>query len=120
MNHQPRGLVQHQHVLVFIYYIQRDIFRHDRIVRRLSVYQNLNHVQRLDFVVGRHRLAVSPHMCGIRCLLDAVARRTACVVHQKLIHAQRSLPAVRHNPESLKQLFLLLVLCIFQFLSHNL
>ena len=59
-------------------------------------------------------------MSGIRRLLNPVARRTARVVHQKLVHAQRSLPAVRHNPESLKQLFLLLVLCIFQFLSHNL
>ena len=113
VDHQSCGFVDYEQIGVFIYDLQRDILRRDGIVMGLMIQQHLNDIARFDAVIGRHRLAVHPHITGIRSGLDAVAAGVGHMLREIFVNPLLALPLVDLAAPALKDLLLLYVKFLF-------
>ena len=102
VQHQARGLVNNQHILILIDHLERNVLWLNSKVYRLVVEHDLYEVKRLDFVVARHGLLVHKDISRLCSLLDTVTARTRHVLAQVLIHADGCLPPVHCATISLK------------------
>ena len=109
MNDQAGRFVNHQQVVVFIDDVQRNVFGFDLHAAALVGHHKGDHIARPDLVVGLDDAVVHPHVFGLDGQLDAVAGSVGEVLGQKLVHAQRRLPAVGLQPEMLVHLLLLVL-----------
>ena len=99
MNHQPRGFIDHQHRIIFIYNVEGNILGYDFAFVARAVHHHRNHVVGFYPIVRLYGLAVGEDTTRLGSLLDAVAGCPLHVVDQKFVDAQKLLPLVGHEAE---------------------
>ena len=104
MNHQTCGLIDHQHRIILIYNVERNILGYDFTFVARAIHHHRNHVVGLYPIVRLYGLAVGEDTTGLGSLLNPVARCPLHVVDQKLVDAQKLLPLVGHKAEMLVHL----------------
>jgi len=118
MDHEVHGLVEDQHVVVFVDHVQVhrlwEQFKLEDWLRKL----HRDHVPRLHLVVALDRRAVDTHVTFFRGCLQLVAREVSDEVDDELVDAQGRLAWVRDEAVVLKQL-LPLVLFVQRFVIHG-
>ena len=107
MYHQPRRLIDNHQVLVFIHYIQGNIFGDNLVFVTGTVHHHRYHVQRFHFVTALDRLIVRHHKSGIGGFLYTVTRSIGQTVEQIFVHTHHLLPFIHYHAEVLIKLRLI-------------
>ena len=110
VNHQARGLVYDQQVVIFIDDVEGNGLRLDFHATALVGHHKGDDIEWPDFVAGLHDLPVHPDILGVDGQLDTVAGRVRKMLCQVFIDPERALPAVGLQPEMLVHFLLLVVL----------
>ena len=108
MDHHPRRLVDHQHVVVFIDDIERDVLRDDLQSAAPVGHHETDHVARADDIVGLDGRLPHPHVAFLEGLLDAVAGRVLEVGGHIFVDPDGRLPRIHFQTEVLEHLLRLL------------
>ena len=107
VHHHAGRLVHHQHVIVFIYYIQGNVFREYLQAAALVRHNELDHVARTDHVVGLYGNVVHQHIAHLDGLLHPAPGGVLLVRGNELVYTHRLLPPVGDKTKMLKQNILL-------------
>ena len=113
VHHEPGRLVHNHQLLVFIYDVERDVFRLYGVVVLGMVEHQGYYVERPDAVVALDRAVVYVHKPSIGSALYAVAAGVLQLFQQELVYSQRFLSFVHDNPQVLVKLLSLLVRYVF-------
>lgn len=106
-------LVDYQHVLILIDYVERNVFRLDLEAMALVRQHELNLVVRSDYGISLGRLPVEKDVASLYRKLNPVARSVLKVVRHEFIDPYRSLAYVGIEPEMLEHSLLFILLQIF-------
>ena len=101
MNHQSCRLIHHQQIIVFIYYIKRDILRYNLKIITGTIHHNAHHITRLDLIAALHRLPIHNHAICISRLLDTITRGLLHPVGKEFINTKQLLPLICHKTKML-------------------
>ena len=101
MHHKAGGLVYHQHISVFVYYIEGYVLSNDFKLVARAIHHHLHYIEWLYTVVALHGLAVDEYTPCLGSLLYAVARRFLETFDKEFIYTQELLPFVGNESEML-------------------
>ncbi len=120
VNNHSRGLIYHHNVVVFVNYIERNIFGFYGIVVMRSIEQQRNHIARFHTVVAFYRLLINMHKTGFGCQLYAIARSSGQMNEKKFVDSQQLLPFVGNHSEMFVQLFVVIAIVFKDIVSLEL
>ena len=94
MHHHPRRLVHHEHIVIFIDDVERNILRDEVHAAAPVGHHEADHVSGTHEKIGLRRLLPHLNISLLDCTLDAMARSVFEVSRHELVDADGHLPCI--------------------------
>ena len=114
VDHQSGRLIDHQEPVILVDDLERHLLGSDLEGHRWTLESHRDAVERLDLIIGLHRLAVDEDKAGGGCPLDATAGDLRHHIDEKAVDPQRLLPLICGDGVVLVELVNLLVLLVYR------
>ena len=108
MDHHPCRFVQHQHIIVFVHYVQGYILRQYLHSPAAVWHHEANHIAGTHYVIGLDRLVPYLHEALLDGALHPVTRGVLHMGRHIFVDTQGLLPRIDIKAEMFEQLFVLL------------
>jgi hypothetical protein len=101
MHHHAGLLVYHDHILIFMEDVKREVFREQLQFPGWVGQDHRNQIPGLYLVAGFDRNAVGKNVPGVGCRLDPAPGGTFKSVEKELVYSEGSLARIGSEPEML-------------------
>ena len=113
MNHHAGLLVEHQHIIIFIYYVQRNVFRKNLKPAALVRHHKLDHITGTYDIIGLHYLVIHTDIFSLDGKLDTMTRGIFHMGGQILVDSHRYLTCRNVKAVVFEHLLLFILVCHF-------
>ena len=110
MNNHSGLLVEHQHVIILMYNVQRNILRKDLEAATLIRHHELHDITRTNYVVRLYDLVVYTDVFRLDGKLDTMARGIFHMRRKIFVHTHRDLSGRNVKAVMLEHLLLLILI----------
>ena len=99
MNNQTGRFIDNHQVIVFVYNVQRDIFRDNVVLVARTIHHDSQHIKRFYLIAAFYRFPVCHHKACICSCLNAVAGCIDNAFEQIFVDTYRCLSFIYYNSE---------------------
>ncbi len=103
MHHHSGRLVYHEHVVVFVHYVERNVLRQDLEAPAAIRHNKSYHIAGTNYVIGLHDLVAYVHIAFLNCQLHAMTRCVLEMLRHIFVYAHRALPCIDVKSEMLEK-----------------
>ena len=104
VDHQSRGLVDHQQIFIFIDDIEGDILGDDLEIIARTIHHDAYDIARFHLITRLDRASIHDDALSVGSLLNPIARSLLHPLDEKLIDAEQLLTLIGDKTEMLEEL----------------